>query len=116
MIKGVFSLLLCCGGSINQDCGQKTWLMFGYYLSAVALETLYCHSVFIFIRSEHFPSEMIPLVFCSVQYKQKNTFLNTRQKGRLPIGPSPPNQLFVTLFKTYKIIMDLGVIIMGWDK
>ena len=79
-MKGLFSSLFYCESGIDQHTGQKTLTdVFGSSLLLLDLSTLYFHNIHnihascFYERSEIMYSEMIYLVFCSVQLK--STFL-----------------------------------------
>ena len=65
---------------VNQYAGQKTltdvfWAILPYYLGML---------LHVFIKRKHLLSKIVSLLFCSEQYRKKNTFSNT-EKERLPI-------------------------------
>ena len=90
MVEGLFSLLFCSESGINQYTKQKTFtdvvgasLTTCYYLSSVALEIFTAipfrnaSSCFYEKKTSSF-SQIISLVFCSVQYMKKSTFLDVK--------------------------------------
>ena len=73
-------MLFDCKSGINQYAGQKT-------LTDVFRAILPYHLgmlLHVFIKRQHLLSKIVSLLFCSEQYRKKNTFLNI-EKGRLPI-------------------------------
>ena len=76
-----------------------------YYLSSVALETLYIQSYFENASSS--PSEISCLVFCSIQYKK-----NKNKRGGSPLFPPSPKLLVAQskqeLLARFKSSHDMG--------
>ena len=112
--EGLLSLLFYCECGINQYTGQKTLavvfrarlllLVFGCFRNIVLPYHLKMlpHG---FMRRQHLFSEIISLVFCSVQYLKTSTYLNTKLNSRQPIVFSSPNKLLAILIKASKIFL-----------
>ena len=87
MVEGLFSLLFQCESSNNQYAGQKT--LTNVLRASLLLLKLGCFRnialpyhlrmlLRVFTRRYHLLSKIIYLVFCSLQYMKKSTFLNIK--------------------------------------